>query len=188
MIGSIGCMGRPTRRMVDSRSRFTASVTSNLRGCIDRGRPSRRPSACRSCARRPCSRRRTGLPSPRSLIRAKRAGGRQHVVEPARRDPGHVLPRPPRGRVGDQELARAGVEVVDEQRGLPGLGDRLRGPGPDADHVRRDSPRLRVSLSSEIRRRAASALWTVAGRNSTSGQPLDQLARSARASVPRSRS
>ena len=32
MIGSIGCMGRPTRRMVDSRSCLTAASASNLGG------------------------------------------------------------------------------------------------------------------------------------------------------------
>ena len=32
MIGSIGCMGRPTRRMVDSRSRLTAASASNFGG------------------------------------------------------------------------------------------------------------------------------------------------------------
>ena len=71
----------------------------------------------------------------RVLDEGERTGGREHVLESAGRDAGHVLSRPPRGCVGDQELAGARVEVVDEQRGFPGFGDRLRGPGPDADHV-----------------------------------------------------
>ena len=134
MIGSIGCIGRPTRRMVDSRSRLTAHRrrTSGAR----RSRPTvsspiglydLRTAAMQSAANRPAV--------VRILDPGERTGGRQHVLESARRDAGHVLPRPPRGREGDQELAGARVEVVDEQRGLSGLGDGLRGPGPDADHV-----------------------------------------------------
>ena len=70
-----------------------------------------------------------------SWILAEAAGRGQHVVEPARRHAGHVLARPPSGREGDQELAGSRVQVVDEERRLSRLGDRLRGAGPDADHV-----------------------------------------------------